>query len=326
MTINYFNLLERYHDYRSAIHELLQSIITGIADNDLLSDNVNLNSSICNTSRYYPFVDILFTLDKNGIQSSNNFSCEAKVNKFSGDNEGKDRSYRTYYQLAFSSDTAVITEPYLSSASKKLCISAAIKLSDAEGNILGFVVLDIDLAETIEFLMGDLARKRFTPVFKFTYTLIVTGLFGVVVLLMMNAFQNVVEVFNVGFTAKENILKPFKIIVYLTLSLAVFDLGKTILEEEVLMHKDIFRHSSTRRTITRFVSAILIALLIEALLLLFKTTIGYHDNYMSGVWMMFAAVGLLVGLGLYVYLGARAEQILLSARSEQRTVFDVTPS
>lgn len=323
--MNYFSLLERYHESRGAIHELLQSIITGVAGNDLLSDEANLQSSICTTSRNYPFVDILFTLDEQGTQSSSNFSCESKQNRFTKDNKGLDRSYRPYYLLAKNSDGAVITEPYLSSASKKLCISASIKILATDARVLGFIVLDIDLAETVEFLMGDILRKRFTPLFKITYTLIVAGLFGVVILLMMNAYQNAVEVFQMEFTAKENILKPFRIIVFLTLALAVFDLGKTILEEEVLMHKDIFRHSSTRRTITRFVSAILIALLIEALLLMFKTTIGYHDNYMSGVWMMFAAVGLLIGLGLYVYLGARAEQILLSARSPQRPDFDVPP-
>jgi len=35
---------------------------------------------------------------------------------------------------------------------------------------------------------------------------------------------------------------------------------------------------------------------------------------LQGVWMMMTAATLLVGLGLYVYLGARAEAILLSLR------------
>jgi len=77
------------------------------------------------------------------------------------------------------------------------------------------------------------------------------------------------------------------------------------------MHKDIFRHSSTRRTITRFIAAILIAVSIESLLTMFKAAMGdSHDAAIHAVWMMFAAVGLLVGLGIYVYLGARAEDIL----------------
>jgi len=34
----------------------------------------------------------------------------------------------------------------------------------------------------------------------------------------------------------------------------------------------------------------------------------------QAVWMMLAAVGLLVGLGLYVFLGAKAEAVLLQLR------------
>lgn len=86
--------------------------------------------------------------------------------------------------------------------------------------------------------------------------------------------------------------------------------GKTTLEEEVLMHKDIFRHSSTRRTITRFVGAILIAVSIESLLLMFKAALGEGDQLIKAVWMMLAAVGLLMALGVYVYLGSKAEETL----------------
>jgi hypothetical protein len=37
---------------------------------------------------------------------------------------------------------------------------------------------------------------------------------------------------------------PFGIIVFLMLALAIFDLGKPIVEDEVWMGKDIFRHRS----------------------------------------------------------------------------------
>ena len=105
-------------------------------------------------------------------------------------------------------------------------------------------------------------------------------------------------------------LKPFGIIIFLTLALAIFDLGKTTLEEEVLLHKDIYRHSSTRRTITRFIAAILIAVSIESLLLMFKSVLGSPEHLANAVAMMAAAIGLLVCLGIYVYLGAKAEAIL----------------
>jgi len=115
-------------------------------------------------------------------------------------------------------------------------------------------------------------------------------------------------------------LRPFTAIIFFTLALSIFDLSKTILEEEVLMHKDIFRHSSTRRTITRFISAILIAVSIEALLLMFKSTLGDGSHLVEAVWMMLAAVGLLAGLGFYVYMGAKAENLLIKSKNYESNI------
>ena len=204
----------------------------------------------------------------------------------------------------------MVTDPYLSTANRKLCVTAIIKCECGYGNEDGYLVLDADLMAIIEFLMGDAQRRKFQPLFKWTYSVIVVGLFAVVAALLFSAFYELFQLFNAREVNQETKLKPFGVIIFLTLALAIFDLGKTTLEEEVLMHKDIFRHSSTRRTITRFVAAILIAVSIESLLLMFKSALGDGETLIPAVWMMLAAVGLLIGLGLYVYLGAKAEVLL----------------
>ncbi len=312
-TISYLSIIERYHEYRGAIQELLASMIIGIADERLLNDAESQGKSIQCLAQYYPFVDLLYVLDAHGIQGSDNINTHGKIMAAS-EGRGRDRSQRPYYLLARDSESVVVTEPYLSSASRNLCISTAIKLLDEKQQVKGYVVLDIDLGETIEFLMGDIGRRRFQPYFKMVYILIMMGLFSVVAALLHSAFTEVVSLLYVEHNTHELQLKPFSVIVFLTLALAVFDLGKTTLEEEVLMHKDIFRHSSTRRTITRFMAAILIAVSIESLLLMFKSALGDGHDLVQVVWMMLAAVGLLVGLGLYVFLGAKAEAVLLKLR------------
>ena len=60
------------------------------------------------------------------------------------------------------------------------------------------------------------------------------------------------------------------------------------------------------------VTAILIAVSIEALLLMFKSVLGSSEYLVNSVAMMATSVGLLVGLGIYVYLGAKAEALLKS--------------
>lgn len=315
--MNYINVIERYHDYKVAIHELLASIVTGIFDDKLFNDADSLNQSMKWLMKNYPFVELIFTLDGNGIQTSENISNKLFTESKKNMNIGVNRRHRPYYKQVVDSETVIVTEPYLSTSSHNLCISAAARCLDENGNIKGILVVDIDLAQAIEFLMGDRKRKKFQPFFLSIYSLIVIGLFSVVGILLYSAASEVGTLFTETST-KDIHLKPFGIIIFLTLALAIFDLGKTTLEEEVLMHKDIFRHSSTRRTITRFIAAILIAVSIESLLLMFKSVLGSPEYLVSAVWMMIAAVGLLVGLGLYVYLGAKAEATLKRCNFNQK--------
>lgn len=311
--MSYLSVIERFHEYKNALHELTASILTGIAEPALLESEQKLRETYHCIAEHYPFMALLYTLDEKGVQISNNISSlHSRKNDSNG--LGKNRSERPYYLLAKNSDSVVVTDPYFSNKEGILCISAAVKRNSLEGGNSGFIVLDIDLTKAIEFLMGDLSRRRFMPAFKVVYSLIVAGLFSVTAVLLYAATTEMVSLWHIEQNKEDLHMKPFGVIIFLTLALAIFDLGKTILEEEVLMHKDIFRHSSTRRTITRFIAAILIAVSIEALLLMFKAALGVNGDIISAVWMMMTAVGLLVGLGIYVYLGAKAESILLGTR------------
>jgi hypothetical protein len=311
--MSYLSVIERFHEYKSALHELTASILTGIAEPALLDNEQKLRETFHGVAEHYPFIALLYTLDARGVQSSSNIAA-LHAGKDDSTARGKDRSARPYYLLAKNSDSVVVTEPYFSNNGSMLCISAAVKLKQAGSGESAYILLDIDLTKAIEFLMGDMSRRRFMPAFKGVYSVIVAGLFAVAAVLLYAAGAEMISLWHVGNDSHALHMKPFGVIIFLTLALAIFDLGKTILEEEVLMHKDIFRHSSTRRTITRFIAAILIAVSIEALLLMFKAALGVEGNIMSAVAMMLTAVGLLVGLGIYVYLGAKAEAILIGTR------------
>ncbi|PKG83879.1 general glycosylation pathway protein [Colwellia sp. 75C3] len=309
--MNYISVIERYHDYKTAIHELMASIITGAFDEDFFIDDKSLVRSMKWLGKTYPFVNLMFTLDNKGIQLSPNIFNNVSQANIANSGVGIDRSYRPYYLKANEEEGVVVTEPYLSTSNHNLCISTAIKHINKAGDVMGILVLDIDLSHAIEFLMGDRKRKKFHPFFICVYSAIVIGLFFIVGILLFSAGSEIVSLF-IAPTPENLQLKPFGIIIYLTLALAIFDLGKTTIEEEVLMQKDIFRHSSTRRTITRFIATILIAVSIEALLLMFKSVLGSPEYLVNAVAMMATSVGLLIGLGIYVYLGAKAEALLIT--------------
>jgi len=315
--MSYIHILERYHDHRGAIADLLASLLTGLAEDGARADSATLQAAVNRAAEHYPFLDMAYTLDPQGVQASDNLAPPSKALPRSG--AGADRSQRPYFRAVQEAEEAVVTAPYLSSASRHLCVSAAMPLEAGDGGRRGYLVLDADLADIVAFLLGDGTRRRFQPLFKAIYLLIVTGLLAVVGLLLYFSFQELRSLFvGDGHRPDAVHLKPFGVIIFLTLSLAIFDLAKTILEEEVLTHKDIFRHSSTRRTITRFIAAILIAVSIESLLLMFKAALGTGQSVLPAVAMMLAVVGLLIGLGLYVYLGSRAEVALLAWHKQQK--------
>lgn len=308
---SYLAVIERYEEHRLALNELIASIATGIANVDLIDDKTARDEATSCVGKHFPFVDLLYLLDEAGMQITPNIPLR-KAQPAAAKGMGKDRSQRPYFRLGKQQQGVAVTSPYLSSASGLLCVTAIIRISDGHERS-AYLALDIDLAEAISCLMGDASRKRFEPFFKSVYSIIVAGLFAVVALLGYAALHELLGAFQAAEDGDFH-LKPFGVIIFLTLGLAVFDLGKTILEEEVLMHKDVYRHSSTRRTITRFMAAILIAVSIEGLLLMFKSAVGSGEHVRDGVWMMLAAVGLLIGLGLYVWLGAQAEYLLISLK------------
>ncbi len=307
---SYLDIIESYHQYRSAAHELIESVMTGIGSPSLLEDQEARQRAIKSLREIYPFADLLYTLDEEGRQITEFQMVDGGEDLEKGWGLNRDRGQRPYYVLAKDTDKVVTTEPYFSIARQQLCISGALRLVDRETGRTGYLVVDFDLEKTLSFLMGDTRRRQFEPWFRGVYSIIVIGLMVVVALLIYTAFAEIVSLFTEPHSYQDEKLKPFGIVIFLTLGLAIFDLGKTVFEEEVLMPKEFFRLSATRRTITRFIAAILIAVSIEALLLMFKSVLGDPDSIMAAVSMMVGAVGLLIGLGIFVYLGARAEKIM----------------
>ncbi|MFA6163903.1 MAG: PDC sensor domain-containing protein [Methylobacter sp.] len=315
--MGHLNVIEKYEEHRSAIHDLLSSILSCFSDEKLFEKNheelTELLNSLCS---YYPFVSLLYLLDAQGKQICMNvpgshFKNHPKIGL------DADRSNRPYYLAAMKADGVVVTEPYLSSVRRELCLSTSMKMSNDDGTIKGVVVLDIDLGSTLAILTGDSRRIHFEPYFKAMYTLIVLGLFAVALVLLYAAGVECSAVVHSMMDPLKEIEIPFGVVIYLTLALAIFDLGKTTLEEEVLLYKDILRHSSTRRTITRFIAVIIIAVSIEALLMIFKFALkGDGQHIIEAVWIIIAVAFLLVSLGVYVYLGSKAEGMLLNNRDK----------
>ncbi len=309
-TSNQIHLLKQYTRHEDAIGLLMESMMTSLDTRQLLCDAEAQHKAVCQLAQSYPFVELIYSLDPDGIQrrdSAYSPNVSAKRNRALG--RGSDRSRRPYFTAARDSrNRVVVTPPYLSSATHELAISAVVHLFSESDEDLGYLIINFNLQRLIAYLNGDIRRSRFHPFFQGMY-----GVFGgllvlVSMVLLYSAGSSVMGVFDGegGLVAS-----AFGTVVMLTLGMSIFDLGKTILEEEVLVDKDIHHHDTTRRTISRFMAAIIIAVSIEALLLIFKSLIKeqvVQAELIDAVWMLLASVAMLVGLGIYLKFSREEEQ------------------
>jgi hypothetical protein len=95
---------------------------------------------------------------------------------------------------------------------------------------------------------------------------------------------------------------------YVVISLAVFDVAKYFIEEEVIRGREMRLTSEARRSLTKFISTISIAVFIEALVMVFRVGKEDVEKLLYPTALLFTAILIVVGLGLYQRLSAEVEQ------------------
>jgi hypothetical protein len=109
---------------------------------------------------------------------------------------------------------------------------------------------------------------------------------------------------------------------YTVIAIAVFEVAKYIFEEEVMNPTELGHTGEARRSLTKFISTIAIAVFLEALVAVFQASKEEQLREMLyPTVLLFGGVALVVGLGVYQRLSASAESEIRSspagAREEQ---------
>jgi hypothetical protein len=97
---------------------------------------------------------------------------------------------------------------------------------------------------------------------------------------------------------------------YAIISVAVFEVAKYLFEEEVINPSEMRHTGEARRSMTKFVSTIAIAVFLEALVTIFQTSRepGAMGQMLYPTLLLFAGVTMIVGLGAYQRLSVSAER------------------
>lgn len=245
----------------------------------------------------FPSLELMYECDEHLVQVSPNIGKKLEARE----EIGKDRNYLCDINLVEKGN--YISEPYISSATGYLCITVITKHSG------GYLFYDFRIRTLLERFHMIEANTKFRRLSRFSYAIIGGGLlsFGLFVALYgLGSF-----VFSLFTENKMTLEVVFKPVIALTLGLAVFDLGKTIYEQEVLPRTQNISDVFNPKSLITFMSSIVIALLIEALLIVFKISIqNYHD-------LPYAAI-LIVAIALLLYVFSRFVVLKSSSTKEEK--------
>ncbi|HSG33243.1 MAG TPA: hypothetical protein VLA37_01820 [Sphingomonadaceae bacterium] len=142
---------------------------------------------------------------------------------------------------------------------------------------------------------------------KVLYFLIALTLLGIAIGVVGYSLYNVWREMGAGGNPMGALLDAIALTV---LALAVIDVSKYLLDEEVIRSRELRAAGEARRTLTKFLTIISIAVSLEALVLIFGATKGNVTEYVFYAgFLLFAVVALVIALGVYQWLSARTEQM-----------------
>ena len=241
----------------------------------------------------FPSLELVYIVSKDTkIQTSSNFY------RYKMDENGKekDRSH-LISKLHFKESNIAFSKPYISSATRNNCVTVTIK----EGEDIFFLDFQIDIL--LQKLNLIELNKPFHSITKGFY--ILAG-FSMIILSMLtiifSLYDFTVYLFSKHDLSLEMIFKP---IIALTLSIAIFDLAKTILEQEVFFKSYSKNSKVETKILTKFLTTIIIALSIEALIVVFKIAINDYVQMINAFYLIAGIALILVSLTVFIYFSEK---------------------
>lgn len=295
-----FNLFKEYNYGKGAIMEDFISIYENNKsriENFIEESISNIQVEKCMENKNFkklfstfPSLELIYIVNKKDKKQN---SANIYRNKIKENACNQDRSYLVN-KLDFKNKNLCFSSVYISSATKNRCITLSIEYKDV---ILFLDFNLISILEKLDIIERNKIFHTFTKVFYFIAgsSLALFSLF--IIVYSLYSFSN-----DFIISSKFSLEMIFKPIVSLTLALAIFDLSKTILEQEVFF-KSYSRNSNTEiNMLTKFLITIIIALSIETLMLVFKIAISDYTQMIYALYLIIGVSLFIISLSLFIYL------------------------
>ncbi len=237
----------------------------------------------------------VYLLDNTGVQVTPTYTANKEI-----DDAGKIRADRAYYYRAVREERCTITDPYPSLITGELTVTASAPIFCENDNLKYVACLDMPLDEVLKISHLNTFDTFFSKMFKYSYGLFAFALIAVALLLFVHGVQSFfVKEITLSHLAIDDM---FKATILLTLSLAIFDLAKTLIEEEILGRHKEQNIAGPHKTMVKFLGSIIIALSIEALMLVFKFAITDPQMLLYAMYIIGGVALLILSLAVYIKL------------------------
>jgi hypothetical protein len=111
------------------------------------------------------------------------------------------------------------------------------------------------------------------------------------------------------FTSERLLFQTLESISLVVISIAVFDLSKFLIEEEVVRERELRSLSEARMSLTKFFTIIILAILLESIVVVFESKFDDVSDLLYPTALMGVGVFALIGLGIFQLLTAKARTI-----------------
>jgi len=242
----------------------------------------------------FPSLELVYVSDAKEYKQS---SPNIYKNKIDQAQKNRDRGY-LLKNIDLQDNQTSISKPYVSSATGNTCITAIRQ----EEDVVYF--LDFDLSVLLQKLGFLELHNNFNIMNKGFY--IAAGSSMVLLSVFTIGYALISFFHTIIFESNFSVEAIFKPVVALTLGLAIFDLAKTILEQEVFFKSYAKSNKTEYRLLIKFLITIIIALLIEALMVVFKIAISDYTQLINAFYLILGVSAIIVSLSIFVFLSQRA--------------------
>ena len=276
--------ISTYFKYKEKVDTFIEDSLRSIGD-----------LSLCEENRFqrmfmtFRSLELVYVVDaKTSVQTSPNIY----LNRIDENAAGVGRIY-LIERLKIKENGFAFTTPYKSSATQTLCITVSKKEGDK------IIFMDFDLKTLLERLGLIERHPTFDGIQQGFY--LFTGAFMAIIALaavLYSLFDFAGNILSMNL----DIHTIFKPIIAATLGLAIFDLAKTVLEQEVIYKSYVKDSKEEVKLLTKFLFTILIALAIETLMVVFKIAMQENGAMINALYLMGGISFIILSLSVFIYL------------------------